>query len=83
MWIYTSTPIRLRGVVLNELITGTTLPLHVHVIFITILLIQNKNYSHELMPSYFPPSLCIIRSAVVNFRSSRLRLVCLDVLCHS
>jgi hypothetical protein len=27
MWIYTSTPIRLHGVVLNYLSTGTTLPL--------------------------------------------------------
>jgi hypothetical protein len=26
MWIYTSTPIRLHGVVLNQLIWGTTLP---------------------------------------------------------
>jgi hypothetical protein len=28
MWIYTSTPIRLHGVVLNYLSTGTTLPYH-------------------------------------------------------
>jgi hypothetical protein len=26
MWIYTSTPIRIHGVVLNYLSTGTTLP---------------------------------------------------------
>jgi hypothetical protein len=32
MWIYTSTPIRLHGVVLNQLSTRTTLPLQFTII---------------------------------------------------